>query len=144
MNFPKRVPVLANPHEGSSILNLSRALQIVSTALSFIEASPFKLRNLENSLRLVCLAIVFLRHRCSRQALSPFCDGRRGRAFAGMRRLIKSRQLDRKISNTGAFDASRNDFKPRTLRSQLVKQVILASTANDEKAFQFFSGDSFY
>src|ERR1700688_4680532 len=143
MNFPKRVSVLANPQEGSSILNLSRALQIFSTDLSFIEASPFRLRFSKVRPKLVCLAIVLLRHRCNCQAFSPFCDGRRGRAIAGMRRIIESRQLDREISNAGAFNAARNYFKPRALRGYLVKQLILASTADDEKTFQFFSGDSF-
>src|SRR6267154_644097 len=42
MNFPKRVPVLANPQEGSSIASLSRAFQMISTALSFITRSPFR------------------------------------------------------------------------------------------------------
>src|SRR6266576_4181892 len=30
MNFPKRVPVLANPHEGSSMRNVSRAAKTLS------------------------------------------------------------------------------------------------------------------
>src|SRR5882762_8959494 len=39
MNFPKRVPVFAKPHEGSSIRRLSSAFQTVSVCLFFIVTS---------------------------------------------------------------------------------------------------------
>src|ERR1700683_2794689 len=41
MNFPNRVPVFANPHDGSSICSLSKAFQATSASPSFIIASPF-------------------------------------------------------------------------------------------------------
>src|SRR5271157_2460800 len=41
MNFPKRVPVFANPQEGSSIWNESRALNILLSLFSGI-CLPFR------------------------------------------------------------------------------------------------------
>src|SRR5258708_33436088 len=40
INFPNRGPVFAKPHDGSSILNLSSALQTFSTFMSFIINAP--------------------------------------------------------------------------------------------------------
>src|SRR5258708_2649775 len=40
INFPKRVPVFAKPHDGSSILNLSSALHTFSIVTSFIIKAP--------------------------------------------------------------------------------------------------------
>src|SRR3954470_8510465 len=49
INFPKRVPVLANPHDGSSMRNLSSAANILSlvdecmqTSLATEEYNPFR------------------------------------------------------------------------------------------------------
>src|SRR5947209_2606436 len=54
-NFPKRVPVFANPHEGSSIRNASSALQI-RRSLSFSRNKKIPLTSNEEDLTIPELA----------------------------------------------------------------------------------------
>src|SRR5271170_5432466 len=126
MNFPNRVPVLANPQEGSSIFNLSSAFQATSASPSFIIASPFGPFRSEPSLsessrfalgpfrtisvktassRVIrsTLAIRGKRQRPHRNSVGPLGHRRGGNADCVIPIACQRRHLYREIANRRTF-----------------------------------------
>src|SRR6266404_2684690 len=141
INFPKRVPVFAKPHDGSSILNLSSALQTVSTVLSLVINAPLVPHQTWKAIASAGLAIIGLLRRAGRKAFGPFRDGIGRSSLRGSRMSFQRRQLNRKIADGGAFHGTKNHFETGEIGGKAVEQSVLATAANNKQALQLFSSD---
>src|SRR5260221_9935132 len=56
--------------------------------------------------------------------------------------IFQRRQLNRKITDGGAFHRTKNHFEAGEIRGKAVEQSVLASAANNKQALQLFSSDA--
>src|SRR5579872_1429075 len=111
MNFPKRVPVLANPQEGNSTLSLSKAVHTSSTCPSFILSLQSMPRFTQQESRSAVRARIRLRPYILCKEFGPSAHRLFGHTRSGVPVFVKDGRLNREVSNGGAFDCARSDFE---------------------------------